>query len=185
MKKLLLASAMLISFSSFAQTAEEKAWMDYMTPGEAHKLLAKDNGTWAADITFYMAPGAEPSTAKATATYEMILDGRYQRGIHKGDMMGMPFEGISTTGYDNARKVYINTFIDNMGTGVMYSEGKYDPAKKAIEFKGKQTDPMTGKTMDFREVIKFIDDNTQEMEMYMTHDGKEFKSMVIKSKRVK
>jgi len=167
-----------------AQTAEEKAWMDFMTPGEEHNMMARDNGKWEEEITFYMAPGAPPTTAKATCTNEMILGNRYQRSVHTGEMMGMPFEGISTMGYDKGRKVFVNTWIDNMGTGVMYSEGKYDPAKKMIELKGTHTDPSTGKSVPFRETMRWIDSNTQEMEMFMQGpDGKEFKSMVIKFKR--
>jgi hypothetical protein len=35
----------------------------------------------------------------------------------------MPFEGISTLGYDNAKKTFFSTWIDNMGTGMMVMEG--------------------------------------------------------------
>lgn len=185
MKKLLLLSATLISFSSFAQTAEEKAWMAFMTPGEPHAMMAKENGKWNEEITFYMAPGAPPTTTKATCTNEMILGGRYQRGVHSGDMMGMPFEGISTSGYDNGRKIYFSTWIDNMGTGIMYMEGKYNEAKKMLELKGTNTDPVTGKSMPVRETMRWVDENTMEMEMFNTADGKEFKSMVIKLTRAK
>jgi len=113
----------------------------------------------------------------------MILGGRYQRSVHTGDMMGMPFEGISTTGYDNGRKVFFSTWIDNMGTGIMYMEGKYDAAKKMLELKGTTTDPVTGKAMPVRQTLRWVDANTQEMEMFNTANGKEYKSMVIKLTR--
>lgn len=183
MKKLLFLSATLISLSAAAQTAEEKAWMAFMTPGEQHAMMAKDDGKWNSDITFYMAPDAPPTTTKSTCTNEMILGGRYQRSVHKGDMMGMPFEGISTMGYDNGRKIFFSTWIDNMGTGIMYMEGKYDAGKKVLELKGTTTDPATGKAMPVRETMRRIDNNTQEMEMYNTVNGKEFKSMVIRYTR--
>lgn len=183
MKKLLLLSATLISLSAVAQTAEEKAWMAFMTPGEQHQAMAKENGKWNEEITFYMAPDAPPSTAKASCNNEMILGGRYQRSVHTGDMMGMPFEGISTTGYDNGRKVFFSTWIDNMGTGIMYMEGKYDAAKKMLELKGTTTDPVTGKAMPVRQTLRWVDANTQEMEMFNTANGKEYRSMVIKLTR--
>ncbi len=31
-----------------------------------------------------------------------------------------------------------------MGTGIMYMVGEWDEATKTVNFKGKQTDPMTG-----------------------------------------
>ncbi|HPS64282.1 MAG TPA: DUF1579 family protein, partial [Ignavibacteria bacterium] len=67
--------------------------------------------------------------------------------------------------------------IDNMGTGIMYSEGTYDKDAGGIVFKGKEVDPMTGKDMDFKEIYKVIDKNKFIMEMYNVENGKEFKSM--------
>lgn len=186
MKRLLLFAATLISFSALAQTEEEKAWIAYMTPGQQHAMMAKDDGKWNEEITFYMAPDAPPTVTKISCTNEMILGGRYQRSVHSGEMMGMPFEGISTAGYDNARKIFFSTWIDNMGTGMMYMEGQYNEAKKMLELKGSSTDPLTGKSLPVRETLRWIDDNTQEMEMYnTTADGKEFKSMVIKMTRAR
>lgn len=113
------------------------------------------------------------------------MGGRYQRSVHTGEMMGMPFQGEGITGYDNGRKIFFSTWIDNMGTGMMYSEGKYDPVKKQLELKGKSTDPATGKAIDFRQTMKSIDADHQVMEMYMMNKGKEFKSMEIKLTRRK
>jgi hypothetical protein len=86
-----------------------KAMMDYATPGEPHKMLAKSNGTWNGEVTMWMAPDAPPSTSKATMVNKMVMDGRYQVSETKGNMMGMPFNGMSTTGYDNVKKVFIST----------------------------------------------------------------------------
>jgi hypothetical protein len=97
----------------------------------------------------------------------------------------MPFEGISTLAYDNARKIYLSTWIDNMGTGIMQLEGTFDEAAKTMNFKGKATDVSTGKDITVREVFKLVDDNTQTMEMYETKDGKEMKTMSILLKRAK
>jgi hypothetical protein len=163
-----------------ATDAEMKAMMAYGTPGEMHQMLARDNGAWREQVTMWMKPGAEAQTFTASVQSEMLMDGRYQQQTHSGEMMGMPFRGISTTGYDNARNVFINTWIDNFGTGIMTSEGRYNPATKSIEFKGKVTDPMAGgKLMPFRQVLRFISDKEQRVEMYMMHAGKEFKSMEI------
>ena len=69
------------------------------------------------------------------------MDGRYQQTTTTGSFMGMPFHGMSTTGYDNAKKVFFTTWIDNMGTGLMYGEGKWNNATKSIDFKGKTMEP--------------------------------------------
>src|SRR5687767_1929741 len=119
----------------------QKNWMNYMTPGKEHELLASANGTWTGEVTMWMEPGKEPMKSTMTATSKMILGNRYQQTVNKGNMMGMPFEGISTTGFDNSKKVFFSTFMDNMGTGLMTGEGKWDEATKSITFKGKMVDP--------------------------------------------
>ncbi len=163
-----------------------KAWADYATPSKAHEMLAKDTGTWDAEMTFWMPESPEPQKATSVATYKMILDGKYQEGVFKGDMWGMAFEGRGTTAYDNASKEFIATWIDNMGTGMMVSRGQYDEASKTLTFNGAMVDPVTGKEKKVKEVITYIDDNTQKMEMFdIDANGKEFKNMEINSKRRK
>ena len=165
------------------QAAEQKAWNDYMTPGDVHQMLAKSNGEWNEEMTMWMEPGAEPVKSTATAVNKMILGGRYQHSTHTGTVMGAPFEGIAITGYDNAKKMLVSTWIDNMGTGIMYSEGKWNDASKSAEFTGTAIDPVSGKELKIRQIMKTIDDDTEMMEMYTTRDGKEFKSMEIKMTR--
>ncbi len=160
-----------------------KMWMDYMTPGNFHKMLAKDNGIWIEEATFWMAQDAPPTTSIMTAENKMIMGGRYQQSNVRGNVNGMPFEGMSIVGYDNAKKKFISTWVDNMGTGVMYMEGNYNPAMKNITFLGKVVDPTTGKENNVREVFTMIDENTQMISMFDLRDGKEFKSMELKMKR--
>lgn len=169
--------------TTFAQTeAEMKAWQDYMTPGDVHKMLASSDGTWNEDITMWMDP-AKPTKSTATAENKMILGGRYQQSTHTGTFNGMPFEGFSLIGYDNAKKIFVSSWADNMGTGIMNMEGKWDPATKTINFTGTTVEPATGKDMNVRETFSIIDNNTQKMEMFMTNDGKESKTMEIKFTR--
>jgi hypothetical protein len=99
-----------------------------------------------------------------------------------GNFMGMPFEGQAITGYDNFQKKFISTWVDNMGTGIMKMEGTWDDASKSITYTGKMVNPANGKECKMREVYKYIDDNTELMEMYGpdSKTGKEFKNMEIK-----
>jgi len=158
-----------------------KAWEEYMKPGNEHQMLSKSVGNWEVDITFYKPDGSVMSRSLGIkAETKMILGGRYQHSSYKGDMEGMPFEGMNTVAYDNARKVYISTWIDNMGTGLMYAEGTFNESSKVITFKGTATEASSGKQIPFREVFTIIDDNNQLMEMYDTKDGKETKTMSIK-----
>jgi hypothetical protein len=160
-----------------------KAWQDYMTPGDVHKMIASSDGTWNEEVTMWMTPGAPPSKSTATAENKMILGGRYQQSTTTGSFNGMPFEGQNLLAYDNAKKVFLSTWIDNMGTGMMEMQGTWDNASKTINFTGTAVDPMTGKDMNIRETFTLVDNNTQMMDMYATQDGKEYKTMEIKFTR--
>lgn len=185
MKKIILLF-LLLTFNSaklFSQDDDMKKWQEYMTPGKEHQMLANLDGDWTYTSTMWMTPGAEPQTYEGNATFEMVLGGRYSLSKHSGKVMGMDFNGINYIGYDNAKKVWLNMWIDNLGTGMMFAEGIYDETTKTITFSGKFFDPMTKKDSDFRETIKFIDDRQFVLEMFNMFDGKEFKSTEIKSMR--
>ncbi|NSL86142.1 DUF1579 domain-containing protein [Chitinophaga sp. Mgbs1] len=188
MKTLTLLSVALCLFvaTAFAQqdsAAMQKACMEYATPGPEHQLLGKGAGNWSTDLSFWPSPGSPAQHAAGNCTTKMILGDRYQESRFSGDMMGMPFEGIGTTAFDNARKLYISTWIDNMGTGLSVMEGKWDPAAKALILHGKMVDPATHQEMKVREVIRWQDDNHHTMEMYRMVNGKEIKDMEIKFTR--
>ncbi|TDH27013.1 DUF1579 domain-containing protein [Segetibacter sp. 3557_3] len=164
-----------------------RTMMEVGTPGEQHAMLAKGDGKWNAQMMMWMSPEAPPMTSTSTVVNKMIYGGRYQQTSFKGDMMGMPFEGTSTTGYDKAKKVYFTTWMDNMSTAMMNMEGTWDEASKTINFKGKMLCPANGKECEMREVYRIVDDNTHMMEMYGPdmQTGKEYKNMEIKFTRNK
>lgn len=163
-----------------------KNWQDYMTPGDVHKMMAKWDGTWTGEVTMWMYPGAPEQKSTSTAVNKMVLNGLYQQSTHTGDMMGMPFNGLSTVAYDIHKKEFISTWIDNMGSGIMMLKGPWDEATKSITLKGTMIDPGTKEDCNVRETFQIIDDNTQEMKMYITMpDGKEFNTMQIKYTRKK
>lgn len=146
-------------------------------------MLAAQSGNWTSDIKMWMDPSKPPMTSKSKDVYKMVLGGRYQESTHNGSMMGEPFTGVSTLAYDNAKKKFINTWIDDMGTGLMVMEGDYDAASKTLNLKGEMVDPTTGKDCKVRQVVTFVDDKNMSVEMYMNPPGldKEFKTMEIKS----
>jgi hypothetical protein len=62
---------------------------------------------------------------------------------------GYAFPGHSIMGYDNAKKMFVNTWIDNMGSGMIFMTGTYDDATKSLTLTGKQTNPRTVKILIF------------------------------------
>lgn len=182
---LFISFILLYSNSIFGQEEMQnqdemmKKWMDYMTPGEMHNMMAKSVGEWTYVSKWWNDPSAPPTVSEGRAVNEMILGGRYLKSLNYGEVMGMPFEGMNILAYDKATNEFFSFWIDNIGTGMTTARGKYDEKSKVCDMKGTMVDPMTGKEIEYRQTMKFIDDNDQLFEMYMIYEGKEVKSMEL------
>ena len=163
--------------------AQQQAWMEYMTPGPMHEMMAKTAGDWKTTIKYWMDSSGDPMVSEGTSKSEMILGGRYLKETSNSTVMGMPMEGISITGYDNSTKEFTSVWIDNMGTGTTVAKGTYDEETKTITLYGSMVDPMTGKDTKYREVINIVDDNHHVFEMYVDQDGQEVKNMEVEYTR--
>lgn len=154
-------------------------YAELATPGEHHKRLAKMVGSWDAKIKSWMEPDEPPTESIGTSEQKMILDGRFLLQEFHGEMMGSPFNGLGISGYDNGANKYISTWIDSMGTAILFFEGAAGPDDKTIKQIAHYDDPIQG-PMDWLSVTKFVDDNTVLFEMFsIDKNGKEEKMMEI------
>ncbi|PWN68670.1 DUF1579 domain-containing protein [Chryseobacterium phosphatilyticum] len=163
-----------------------KTWMEFRSPGDMHKVLEKIEGNWAADVSTWVEDKGQPVISKSECSNTMILGGRYLVTDYKGSVMGMPFDAIKTMGYDKAKKKFVSSLIDNMGTGFMLTEGEWDPSTKSINFKGKIPDPtQPGKEWEARETYTLVDDNHHIIEIYGPDPktGKIIRTMEVKFTR--
>jgi hypothetical protein len=139
-------------------------------PTKEHEIFKNDVGTWDATMKLFTAPGAEPTVSKATETNELV-GGMWLVTRFEGELMGMPFTGVGTSGYDPAEKKYIGTWIDNMTPYLQTIRGDYDPASKTMNSLCESRDPMTGEKITYKQTMKQIDGDTRVFEMQMP-DGK-------------
>jgi len=163
-----------------AMKAMEKAG----TPGAEQKRLARLAGDWTFENTMWMDPSQPPMKSTGTMHGEILMGGRYVEHTWKGNMMGQPFEGRGTDGYDNVAKHYVSSWLDNMSTGIMYQIGTCDPAGNVCNYSGDMWDPMSGQKSTTRSTITWMGDNTFKNEMFGPGpDGKEVKWMEIVAKK--
>ena len=185
-----LAAALLLVCPVVLGQAEPKpdpmmeAMAKAATPGAEHKALDPFVGSWTTKVTFWMAPGAPPAVMEGTSESRWVMGGRYIEEHFNGTFFGAPFEGRGYTGYDNVKKQYWSTWIDNMSTGIMTSTGKRDG--KAWTFQGTMADPMTARdnTIDMKITVADADHHTMEM-WGPGPDGKVGKTMEIAYTRKK
>lgn len=170
---------------AFDMNKAMEAMTRHAEPGPFHKKLEPLIGDWTFKASFTMDPSMPAAEMTGQSMRKWILDGRFMQDDAKGDS-GMPFRGLGISGYDNAMKKYVSTWIDSMTTSIAYSTGEVDATGKVFTYWREEYNPMYGQKVKARDVIRVIDDNHHEMEFYSTPPGgKEFKSGHIKYERKK
>jgi hypothetical protein len=155
------------------------------TPGDAHKKLDGMVGKWDAKVTMWPMPGMDPMTSTGTSESRWVMGGRYIEQRFSGNVMGMTFDGMGHTGYDNVKKQYFSTWMDSMSTGMMMSTGTMDD-DKSFTFTGTMADPMTGKDCTVISKVRVVDADHHHFEMWGPDmQGKNYKMMEIAYTRSK
>ena len=194
--KVLVALALLVVCMSVVadepkkEGPDQKAIMDAMMkammPGDGQKLLDNMVGTFDVKVTAWMMPGQPPMDSHGTSVNSWIMGGRFIEQKFSGQFMGQPFDGIGYTGYDNVKKTYWSSWMDNMSTGVMNSTGGTSDGGKTWKFMSSMADPMTGKDAPIEERLTVVDHDHYNFEMWSPGpDGKMMETMAIAYSRKK
>ncbi|MDA1266373.1 MAG: DUF1579 family protein [Planctomycetota bacterium] len=160
-------AAMMAEFAALAPEAEK---------------LAPMVGSFTSRTSYWMDPTQDPLVSGGSAEASWILGGRFMAQNFKGDMMGMPFEGMGWMGWDRVRGAYVSMWIDNFGTWMMDpAEGQLGEDGTSIVFMRHTDSPMG--PMHMKEVYS-PREGGYDLTMYMImEDGNEVKSMHIASER--
>ena len=154
-------------------------------PAAEHKELLKQVGKWNLVIKSWFDPKQPPTESPGTAETKALLGDRFIQTTVSSTMMGTPFNGISTVGYDKRKKKFVGTWLDSMSTGITSSEATSSDGGKVFTTQMVGTDPVTGKQNKMKAVAKWESDDKIVEEFFERKGGKEIKSMEITYTRVK
>jgi hypothetical protein len=159
-------------------------WQMAATPGPEHKILESYAGHWISHAKVQMDPSQPAQESDGTADGQLVLGGRFVHVIHKGTMMGQPFEGMMLLGYDNIAKKYVSTWVDNMGTAMVHYDGSFDKRTHRLMMGARFVDPMTLKPARTRAVTTFASATNMTYEEFSVEpDGKERLVLTITLKK--
>jgi hypothetical protein len=162
----------------------EKLWEAFMTPGPEHARFKSLVGEWTTESKEFTANPNEPTVTQGKATFNLVLGGRYLRQSFQGEFNGQRFTGLGFSGYDNAAKKYVGTWMDNFGTGILHTTGTYDEKTKTMTETGETSSPLG--PMKMKMVTQDVSDDKFVFTMYMVlPDGTEQKNMEITYTRKK
>lgn len=132
------------------------AYMEAATPGAEHATLADWAGTYACTTRMRMDVDSDWFEYAATETIQPMMGGRFIHLIVKGDpspMMPEGFEGAGILGYNNTEQRYEHTWVDTMGTMMLFMSGTAD-ADGNITLEGSYTCPYMKETLHQRWIMK-------------------------------
>jgi len=175
---LILGEALSLFFANAAMA------QDFPQPTTAHRILAKDVGTWDAQVKVWPIPGAEPFVSKGVETNELLRGGMWLVSRFEGEYFGAPFTGVGTFGYDPAEKRYVGTWIDTISPYPMITKSNYDPKSQTMTGTSEVREPQNGEKYSASMTTRYSDDGSRVMEMRrQSKDGQEWKMMEIFYKR--
>lgn len=151
---------------AFSQTASQAP----PEPTQFHQQLSREAGVWDATTRCWMSPDTEPLESTATETCEM-LGGFWLTAKFEGDFAGMPFKGISQTGYDAETSEYVSTWIDSMTGNLLTLRGNYDVETHTLTLVGKGKDWMTGKSKQIKMQTQYLGEDKKYFEIHELASG--------------
>lgn len=177
-----ILSAVLVSGGLPAHTRQAQ---ELPKPGKQHEVLKQFEGTWDAVAKFAMEPGKPMTESKGVETSVVGLGGFWLSYEYTGEMMGAPYIGRGTLGFDQKKQKYVGTWIDSMKSGLFISEGTGD-ANGRITLIAQGYCDAAGKSIVMKQVLEFKDKDTRSITFLSPNpDGKEELTGTIEYKRRK
>jgi hypothetical protein len=186
-KIMMVITLLLLVFSLPVAAPQEKRqdraeMLKATQPGEHHKQLESLAGSWDVVVKFKYGPGPERQS-KARCEAKWVLGGRFLQQEYENESGQRVLQFF---GYDNQKKRFFISKMDNMDTGVLYTEGDISEDGKAITLVGNRTDPLSGKTGRLRIVTTLIDPDHYRVEWYQVgEDAKEERVVAMEHARHK
>ncbi len=154
-------------------------------PAKEHEWLQQFVGEWDIETEIFMAPGQPPMKVKGTESAKM-LGGFWVVGENKGEMMGAPFAGIMTFGFDPEKKKYVGTWVDSNTSALWQYLGTVEASGKILSLETEGFCPLEGKICQFKNTIEFKSPDHRVMTgTKLGKDGKWTTGMVLNARRKK
>ncbi len=155
-------------------------------PTAEHERLAKDVGTWDATIkSWSRGPDSEPAVSQGVELVKLLPGGLWIHSEFDGKFDALEFHGCGQSGYDTKKGKYVGTWVDNMTTELMVTEGDYDQASHTLTMYSKGTGP-SGKPYDAKMATRYDGDDARVFTISMKSDetkGEYMRMMEITYKR--
>lgn len=155
-------------------------------PTHDHEFLEQLVGEWGVQFTMYAQPNQPPAKTAGTDSVRALGD-HWVVAETKTTMMGAPYSGILSLGYDPKKKHFNGTWIDSMGGHLWVYKGTLNDAGDTLTLET-EGPSMQGpdKTARYREVIQITGKDSRTFTSSIeTDDGTWMKILTAEYRRKK
>jgi len=142
------------------------------TPEKEHVWLQQLAGEWDSEAEIPAGEGQPPMKVTGTESARM-LGGFWLHSETRSEMMGTPFVGVMTVGFDPATRKYVGTWVDSTTSRLWRYEGSVDGTGRILTLNSEGPHPSDpAKTAKYREVIEIQDKDHKTFTSQIEIDGK-------------
>lgn len=127
-------------------------------PRREHEWLRQFAGDWVVEAECYMNADHTPVSNKGIERIRS-LGGFWLLVEVESDMMGKPFQGIQTLGFDPAKGKFIGTWVDSLTSELWHYEGFLNKEWTELTLNSEGICPQTGALTKVRSVLAYKDMN--------------------------
>lgn len=155
--------------------SEEERFGQYIAknrPSVEHEIFAGMVGRFAAEVRTWPAPGADPVDYDGLIENQLVLGGRFLQSRYRSDLgeQGV-MEGLGLLGYNTFEERYESFWADTFATILPpISHGHVEKDGRELHFASEGYDPMAGKVVRGRSVVRLEDRRRHSYEMYAIDD---------------
>lgn len=161
--------------------------LDLSRPTKYHQYLSAIAGNW----NFQ---DARRSFVKGVVNRKPIYDGRFYIVEVTGGKLPLPvadgkmkednYQSMHIEGYDNARKLFVSTSLNNhIGSDIQFQTGSYDSTSKTFTYRW-ESELLPGNIIRNKRTLKIIDENHYTEEYYEQKNGQDKKVRELNYTRV-
>lgn len=148
--------------------------LDYSRPGPHHARLANLVGTWTfqdKNLPFVKGTVVRKSIFEGRFFWVEITGGQLQIPIADGKTKLANYQGLEIEGYDNVKKSYVTTSINNhIGSDAAQQIGQYDAQASVFTYEW-ESELRPGVKQKNRKVLRLLDPGHYSEEYYEQQSG--------------
>lgn len=151
-------------------------------PTKEHQWLGQLVGEWTVEGEAVCDPSAPPEKFKGTERVRRV-GAFWTTSEYTGELLGQPFTGVFTLGYDAQKRRFVGTWIDSMQAHLWQYQGTLDAAGKTLTLETEGPCCKTGKIMKVRDILEIRSKDERVFTMTVENDGKWVPAMTLHYRR--